>query len=362
MNTFEVQLGKRSYPIYIGENILDDSQYLQKHILGDTVFIISNEKVAPLYLDSVLKSCSTFKCEHLILPDGEKYKTLDTMDTIYSALLENKCDRNTTLVALGGGVVGDITGFAAATYQRGVKFIQIPTTLLAQVDSSVGGKTGVNHRLGKNMIGAFYQPQCVIADLATLNTLEERELKAGIAEVIKYGLISDAEFFNWLENNVNGLITRQPKPLAYAVHHSCKNKAQIVEEDELEIKGKRALLNYGHTFGHAIETGAGYGNWLHGEAVACGMVIAATLSNKLRWLSNDELIRITKLINMAGLPQRPPKKLTTDEFIKHMAVDKKSREGQLRLVLLRKIGEAILTSDFSDSLFREVLHEFTKHD
>jgi len=228
MNTFEVELGKRSYPIYIDENILDDSQYLQKHILGDTVFIISNENVAPLYLDSVLNSCNTFKHKHLILPDGEKYKTLDTMDTIYNALLENKCDRNTTLVALGGGVVGDITGFAAATYQRGVNFIQIPTTLLAQVDSSVGGKTGVNHKLGKNMIGAFYQPQCVIADLATLNTLEERELSAGLAEVIKYGLISDAEFFNWLENNINGLITRQPKTLAYAVHHSCKNKAQIV--------------------------------------------------------------------------------------------------------------------------------------
>lgn len=358
MNTFEVQLGKRSYPIYIGENILDDSQYLQKHILGDTVFIISNEKVAPIYLDTVLKSCSAFKREHLILPDGEKYKTLDTMDAIYSGLLENKCDRNTTLVALGGGVVGDITGFAAATYQRGVNFIQIPTTLLAQVDSSVGGKTGVNHRLGKNMIGAFYQPQCVIADLATLNTLEERELKAGIAEVIKYGLISDAEFFNWLENNINGLITRQPKPLAYAVHHSCKNKAQIVEEDELEITGKRALLNYGHTFGHAIETGAGYGNWLHGEAVACGMVMAATLSNKLGWLSNDELIRITNLINISGLPLRPPEKLIADDFIKHMAVDKKSRAGKLHLVLLRKIGEAILTSDFSEPLFKEVLHEF----
>ena len=358
MNSFEVQLGSRSYPIYIDENILEDSQYLQNHIHGDTVFIISNEKVAPLYLDSVLKSCNKFKSNHLILPDGEKYKTLATMDTIYNALLENKCDRNTTLIALGGGVIGDITGFAAATYLRGVNFIQVPTTLLAQVDSSVGGKTGVNHKLGKNMIGAFYQPQCVIADLATLNTLEIRELSAGIAEVIKYGLISDAEFFSWLENNINGLITRDSKTLIYAVQHSCKNKAQIVAEDELEITGKRALLNYGHTFGHAIETGTGYGNWLHGEAVACGMVMAAKLSSKLGWLHNDEFNRITKLISTAGLPLKPPEKLTAENFLIHMAVDKKTRAGKLHLVLLKEIGKAVLTSDYSETLFKEVLHEF----
>ncbi len=358
MNTFEVQLGRRSYPIYIGENILSDSQFIKKHILGDTVLIISNETVAPLYLEAVLNSCNSYKCNHLILPDGEKFKSLDTMDIIYNALLENKCDRNTTLIALGGGVIGDITGFAAATYQRGVNFIQIPTTLLAQVDSSVGGKTGVNHKLGKNMIGAFYQPQCVITDLSTLNSLDEREISAGIAEVIKYGLIADADFFNWLEKNIAGLIEQNPNTLSYAVHQSCKNKANIVAEDELEVTGKRALLNYGHTFGHAIETGAGYGNWLHGEAVACGMVIAAKLSKELGWLPNKDFTRIKNIVNDARLPLKPPENITVDDFINIMSVDKKSRAGKLHLVLLNKIGEAMLTSDFPEARLVDVLNNF----
>jgi len=358
MTVFEVQLGKRSYPIYIGENILEQSLYLQKHIHGDRVFIISNEKVAPLYLETVLANCKQYRCHHLILPDGEAYKTLDTMNLIYSSLLEYQCDRGTTLIALGGGVIGDITGFAAATYQRGVNFIQIPTTLLAQVDSSVGGKTGVNHKLGKNMIGAFHQPQCVIADLGTLNTLENRELSAGIAEIIKYGLIRDTDFFDWLEQNIDKLIARDSEALAHAVACSCKNKAQIVAEDELEQTGTRALLNYGHTFGHAIETGTGYGDWLHGEAIACGMLMAAALSIKLGWLTEQDYARVAKLLEIARLPKEPPADMHVAEFIKLMAVDKKSRAGKLHLVLLKGIGNAILTSDFPASLLEDVLREF----
>jgi len=264
------------------------------------------------------------------------------MDTIYSSLLEQHCDRDTTLIALGGGVVGDITGFAAATYQRGINFIQVPTTLLAQVDSSVGGKTGVNHPLGKNMIGSFYQPRCVIADLTTLNTLEERELSAGIAEIIKYGLIRDAEFFTWLENNI---------------HRSCENKAQIVAEDELEQTGKRALLNFGHTFGHAIETAVGYGNWLHGEAVAYGMLMAARLSIKQGWLAEKDYARIETLLEQANLPTQAPEKMSADAFTQHMSVDKKVRDGKLFLVLLQKIGEAILTSEYKPAFFEATLQE-----
>lgn len=357
MNTFKVHLGKRSYPIYINEGLLENSQILKKHVHGDSVFIISNQKVAPLYLDKVSASCTDYKTTTFIIPDGEKYKNLGTIDTIYSSLLENKIDRNTTLIALGGGVVGDIAGFAAATYQRGVNFIQMPTTLLAQVDSSVGGKTGVNHALGKNMIGAFYQPQCVIADLKTLETLNKRELSAGIAEIIKYGLISDANFFTWLENNINQLLERDSNSLAYAVHHSCKNKAQIVAEDEFEVSGKRALLNYGHTFGHAIETGVGYGNWLHGEAVACGMVMAANLSLKIGWLSEKDFLRIVNIVTNARLPTKPPKEVSSNELLKLMAVDKKSRAGKLQLVLLNNLGSAILTQDFSKELLDEVLSE-----
>ncbi|MEM7401297.1 MAG: 3-dehydroquinate synthase, partial [Pseudomonadota bacterium] len=318
---------------------------------------ISNDKVAPLYLNSLLNTCKGLKCGHLILQDGEQYKTLDTMQEIYTSLLENHCDRNTTLIALGGGVVGDITGFAAATYQRGIHFIQIPTTLLAQVDSSVGGKTGVNHAQGKNMIGSFYQPQCVIADQAILSTLDNRELSAGIAEIIKYGLIRDAEFFTWIENNMQKLIDRDSEALAYAVYRSCQNKAEIVAEDELEKSGKRALLNFGHTFGHAIETGVGYGNWLHGEAVAYGMIMAMHLSIKLGWIKEQDYLRLEELLQKANLPIEAPRNLSPEKFMQLMSVDKKVRDGKLYLVLLQQIGSAILTADFTHSLLEESLNE-----
>ncbi len=358
MTTFEVQLGERSYPVYIGTGLLAHSRYLEQHIHGSSIFIISNEKVAPLYLDAVRQHLGAYRCAHLTLPDGESSKSLDTMNRVYSTLLENRCDRDTTLLALGGGVIGDITGFAAATYLRGVAFIQIPTTLLAQVDSSVGGKTGVNHALGKNMIGAFYQPKCVIADLDTLNTLDDRELSAGIAEIIKYGLIRDAEFFDWLELNIDRLLTRDPKVLGFAVHRSCRNKAEVVAADELEKSGMRALLNYGHTFGHAIETATGYGSWLHGEAVACGMLMAARLSINLGWLAEEAGVRLERLLHKAGLPTCPPDTIHADQLLEHMAVDKKTRAGTLHLILLRAIGQAVLTADFSDAQLKGVVQEF----
>ena len=358
MITFEVELGERSYPIYIGAGLLAQSRCLEDHLHGSSVFILSNEKVAPLYLDAVKQHLGAYRCMHLVLPDGESCKSLETMDRVYSALLENRCDRDTTLLALGGGVIGDITGFAAATYMRGVPFIQIPTTLLAQVDSSVGGKTGVNHALGKNMIGAFYQPQCVIADLDTLNTLDDRELGAGIAEIIKYGLIRDAGFFDWLEQNIDRLLSRDPQALGQAVHRSCKNKAVVVAEDELEKSGTRALLNYGHTFGHAIETCTGYADWLHGEAVACGMLMAARLSVRLGWLDEGARLRIERLLGKARLPARAPEGMRPEQFLERMAVDKKTRAGRLHLVLLRGIGQAVLTADFPASELEDVLQEF----
>ncbi len=357
MKIFDVQLGNRSYPILIGKALLTQSYMFLDHIPGNNVFIVSNEKVAPLYLDQVLASCKKLNCQVKVLPDGEQFKNISTMETIYSALLEQRCDRNTTLIALGGGVVGDMTGFAAATYQRGVHFIQVPTTLLAQVDSSVGGKTGVNHALGKNMIGSFYQPRCVIADLDTLNTLDDRELSAGIAEIIKYGLIRDIEFFNWLEINIQKLVERDAEALAFAVYRSCENKAVIVAEDELEQSGKRALLNFGHTFGHAIETGMGYGNWLHGEAVACGMLMAANLSIKQGWLNRQDYSRIESLLIAANLPTQAPNNLSANKFFDLMSIDKKVRDGNLHLVLLNKLGEAVLTSDFNTSSLEATLRE-----
>ncbi len=357
MITFEVQLGRRSYPIYIGKNVIAQ---LSRHIRGDAVFIISNETVAPLYLQDVLAHCGQHRLHQLILPDGETCKTLETVSLVYDALLKHHCDRDTTLVALGGGVIGDITGFAAATYQRGVNFIQIPTTLLAQVDSSIGGKTGVNHKLGKNMIGSFYQPNCVIADLATLDTLDDRQFSAGVAEIIKYGLIRDAKFFAWLENNIGELMARAPEALTHAVCRSCENKAQIVAEDELEQTGQRALLNYGHTFGHAIETHTNYMNWLHGEAVACGMLMAANLSVRLGWLSERDRERIESLLDVVGLPEKPPEDMHISDFMELMTMDKKSRAGKLRLVLLKDIGNAVLASDFPASRLADMLREYCK--
>jgi len=352
MQTLEVDLGDRSYPIYIGSGLLDNPDLITPHIHGKQVLIVTNETVAPLYLARVKAVCSTYQCDVVELPDGESFKTLESVNSIFDALLSARHNRTTTLIALGGGVVGDITGFAAACYQRGVNFIQIPTTLLSQVDSSVGGKTGVNHAMGKNMIGAFHQPQCVIADTETLNTLPERELRAGFAEVIKYGLICDSEFFDWLELNYNEVLSCDMKALAYTIERSCRNKALVVAQDERE-SGIRAILNLGHTFGHAIETAKGYGNWLHGEAVAAGMVMAADLSARLGWISTADAQRSRALIERAGLPAVPPEDMTAQQFMDLMAVDKKVLDGALRLVLLKAVGDAVISSDFETQALAE---------
>lgn len=354
MNTLVVDLGDRSYPIKIGRQLFTNAALLTEHIHGRQVMIVSNTTVAPLYLDAVSGMLAGFQLKSVILPDGEEYKTLDTLNTIFTALLENRFNRGCTLIALGGGVVGDITGFAAASYQRGVAFVQIPTTLLAQVDSSVGGKTGVNHPLGKNMIGAFHQPGCVLIDTDTLDTLDDRQLAAGLAEVIKYGLIKDSDFFCWLEQNMAALRARDKQALAYAIERSCALKAAIVAADERE-SGQRALLNLGHTFGHAIETGTGYGNWLHGEAVAAGMLMAADLSARHGWLSADSVDRTRTLLQQAGLPTSPPAEMDAERFMELMAVDKKVVDGGLRLVLLRDIGDALVTGEFRQDLLAETL-------
>ena len=314
MKTLTVQLGKRSYPIYIGDQLLENADLILRHAPTRQLLVVTNDTIAPLYLDTLLATLSGARTETVVLPDGEQYKTLETMNQIYTVLLEKRFDRRCTLIALGGGVIGDMTGFAAATYQRGVNFIQVPTTLLAQVDSSVGGKTGVNHPLGKNMIGAFYQPLSVVADIRTLNTLDDKELSAGLAEVVKYGLIRDREFFNWLESNMDRLINRDPDSLAYAIERSCRNKAEVVAADELEA-GERALLNLGHTFGHAIEAGIGYGSWLHGEAVAAGMVMAAQLSAAHGWLDTATLERIVALIAKAKLPVKGPAGISVPQYL-----------------------------------------------
>lgn len=348
MLTLHVDLGERSYPIYIGRDLLGSAELIQPHIRGRQVMVVTNETVAPLYLDTMRKALAGLQVEVVILPDGEQYKNLQVLNTIYDALLGKRFDRKCTLVALGGGVVGDMTGFAAATYQRGVDFIQVPTTLLAQVDSSVGGKTGVNHPLGKNMIGAFHQPRCVIADTTTLNTLEPRQLSAGIAEVIKYGLIDDPEFFAWLEQNMEQLLARDASALAHAIARSCEDKARVVAADEKEA-GSRALLNLGHTFGHAIETGMGYGEWLHGEAVATGMVLAAELSAHLGWIDDKAVEQIRKLIAAAGLPIKAPATLSSERFLELMAVDKKVLDGVLRLVLMKGMCHSVI----SDAANRE---------
>ena len=355
MITLNVDLGDRSYPIYIGTGLLGQAELLTQHIPGNSALIVTNETVAPLYLDSVKQHLGDIKHEVVILPDGEKHKNLDVLNTIYDALLSNQFDRNTTLIALGGGVIGDITGFAAATYQRGVNLIQIPTTLLSQVDSSVGGKTAVNHKLGKNMIGAFYQPRAVIADTNTLNTLDDRQLSSGIAEVIKYGLIRDTEFHGWLKDHMHALLKRDPASLAYAIERSCQNKADVVSADEKE-SGQRALLNLGHTFGHAIETGMGYGEWLHGEAVATGMVMAAILSAKLGNISEDDVCEIRHLLETAKLPVHAPEALTAKGFKKLMAVDKKVQDGKIRMILLNAIGDAYITDDYDDNHLTDCIH------
>jgi len=352
--TLQLDLGERSYPIHIGPGLLQQPELYRPHIRGRQIMLVSNETVAPLYLQSVKQALSDFQLAQVILPDGEVYKTLDVLSRIYDALMEKRFNRSCCLVALGGGVIGDMTGFAAASYLRGVDFIQVPTTLLAQVDSSVGGKTGVNHPLGKNMIGAFHQPRCVLADIDTLNTLEDRQLSAGLAEVIKYGLIMDADYFNWLENNVERLLARDAEALTLAIERSCQCKAEIVAADERE-SGRRALLNLGHTFGHAIETGMGYGNWLHGEAVAAGMAMAADLSARHGWISAADVERIRALLSRAGLPVDAPPELGRARFLELMAVDKKVVDGGLRLVLLDAIGTAGIRSDFDADLLNQTL-------
>ncbi|EAW32572.1 3-dehydroquinate synthase [marine gamma proteobacterium HTCC2143] len=353
MQTLNVDLGDRSYPIYIGEDLLSQAELLRQHIHGHQVLVISNETVAPIYLESIRRSLGDLHYSELILPDGEQYKSLEVLGKIYDRLLEENHNRTTTLVALGGGVVGDMTGFAAASYQRGVNFIQIPTTLLSQVDSSVGGKTGVNHPLGKNMIGAFHQPQCVIADTQTLSTLPPRELSAGVAEVIKYGLISDASFYRWLKGNVDGLLACDGDVLSEVIRRSCENKAHVVASDEREA-GVRAILNFGHTFGHAIETAQGYGAWLHGEAVAAGMMLATDLSSRLGWLTVGDVNDVRQLLQQSRLPVQPPT-MSCDQFLSLMARDKKVLDGNLRLVLLKSVGEAIVTSDVTTQQIKATL-------
>lgn len=354
MRTLNVDLGDRSYPIYIGPALISDPAFYRPHIRGRQVMIVTNETVGPLYLEAVESALSDYRLASVVLPDGERYKTLDVLNRIYTALLERRFDRRCTLLALGGGVVGDMAGYAAASYQRGVDFVQVPTTLLSQVDSSVGGKTGVNHPLGKNMIGAFHQPQCVIADTTTLSTLPDRELSAGLAEVIKYGLIDDRDFFDWLDANMPRLVARDPAALIHAIERSCGDKAAVVAADEREA-GRRALLNLGHTFGHAIETGMGYGSWLHGEAVGVGMCMAAAMSERLGWLSGEDRARVERVVAAAGLPVNPPGEISAERFLTLMSVDKKVMDGQMRLVLMRGIGQSVITADFDPQALQQAV-------
>lgn len=356
LEVLNVELGERSYPIYIGQGVLNEQEILGEYIDAQQVLIVTNETISPLYLSSFVDQFpESIVVNTSILPDGEIFKNLENLNKIFDALLENKCNRQVTLIALGGGVIGDMTGFAAACYQRGVNFIQVPTTLLSQVDSSVGGKTGVNHQLGKNMIGAFYQPKCVLIDTAVLSTLPDRELSAGLAEVIKYGAICDLQFFEWLEQNIDALLRRDNVALTYAIKTSCKKKAEVVAKDEKE-SGIRATLNFGHTFGHAIETQMGYGEWLHGEAVAVGMCLAADLSEKLGWLSAKDNARIRSLCLKANLPIVKPQAMASVDFIKHMKVDKKNVSASIRLVLLKKLGEATIYDCSDETLINEVVN------
>ncbi|HPX88165.1 MAG TPA: 3-dehydroquinate synthase [Methylophilaceae bacterium] len=355
MQTLNVELASRSYPIYIGRHLLSRAELILPHLKRKQVAIVTNTTVAPLYLDKFSETLAEagVKVTPIILPDGEAYKNSETLNKIYDALLENHCERSTTLIALGGGVIGDLTGYAAATFLRGVPFIQIPTTLLSQVDSSVGGKTGINHPLGKNMIGAFYQPQAVLADIDTLQTLPPREFSAGLAEVVKYGLIRDADFFDWLETNIEKLMALDEAVLSYAIYRSCQNKAEVVARDEHE-NGERALLNLGHTFGHAIENAMGYGVWLHGEAVAAGTMMAADLSRRMGWLSHQEVERIHALLTKAKLPLDAPQ-LGVEKYLALMQLDKKVADGKIRLILQQGIGKSVITSDYNIEKLRETL-------
>ncbi|KAL5557523.1 hypothetical protein UlMin_039759 [Ulmus minor] len=360
----EVDLGNRSYPIYIGSGLLDQPELLQRHVHGKRVLVVTNTTVAPLYLDKVIEALTrgnpNVSVESVILPDGEKYKDMDTLVKVFDKAIESRLDRRCTFVALGGGVIGDMCGFAAASFLRGVNFIQIPTTVMAQVDSSVGGKTGINHPLGKNLIGAFYQPQCVLIDTDTLKTLPDRELASGLAEVIKYGLIRDAKFFEWQEKNMKALMARDPNAFAYAIKRSCENKAEVVSLDEKE-GGLRATLNLGHTFGHAIENGLGYGEWLHGEAVAAGTVMAVDMSYRLGWIDDSIVKRVRSILEQAKLPTAPPEIMTVEMFKSVMAVDKKVADGLLRLILLKgPLGNCVFTGDYDRKALDETLRAFCK--
>lgn len=355
MKQLQVSLGERSYPIFIGRNLLDNPDVdWASYVRGNQACVVSNDRVAPLYMAAAKQALAGKRLSEVVLPDGEAHKSLAVAATVFDRLLEENHNRSTTLVALGGGVVGDMCGFAAACYQRGVAFVQLPTTLLAMVDSSVGGKTGVNHPLGKNMIGAFHQPVCVVADLSLLDSLPGREYAAGVAEIIKYGLICDAPFFAWLEANIAALMARDGEVLAEAVYRSCVNKAKVVAEDERE-GGRRAILNLGHTFGHAIETAEGYGNWLHGEAVAAGMSLAMALSVEMGDLSVEVLRRGNQLLQRAGLPVKPPSAMTVEQFLQLMGRDKKVVDGRLRLVLLKGLGQAVVSEAASVEQIAKVL-------
>jgi len=357
MQTVQVALADRSYPIHIGTSLLSRPDLLLPHLSRPKAAIVTNTTIARLYLDQFITALRDHgvECFSIELPDGEQYKTWQTLNTIFDGLLGARCERNTTLIALGGGVIGDMGGFAAATYQRGMPFIQIPTTLLAQVDSSVGGKTAINHPLGKNMIGAFYQPKLVIADTTVLSTLPDREFSAGLAEVIKYGLIRDLPFLEWLEENMETLVQRDVGALEYAIARSCINKAEVVSADERE-SGERALLNFGHTFGHAIEAALGFGTWLHGEAVAAGMVQATALSARLGFVSNTAIERVANLLKRANLPNTPPK-IPSDQSLSLMSHDKKVDAGKIRFVLLKSIGQAFLSDSVPETQLRAVLEQ-----
>ena len=352
-----VELADKSYPIYIGSDLLSSKSLLSDHIQGKQVMVVTNTTIAPLYLEKLKDALSEFTVESVILPDGEEFKTLETLNKVFDALLKAKFDRSSTLVALGGGVVGDITGYAAASYQRGVNFIQLPTSLLSQVDSSVGGKTGVNHELGKNMIGAFYQPKAVIIDVDTLDTLSDQEYSAGMAEVIKYGLLGNADFLSMLEDNIESIMARNKDLIIEIIFNSCKDKASIVALDEFE-RGKRALLNLGHTFGHGIENAFGYGNYLHGEAVSIGMVMAAKLSMDEGHLSNEDAIRVENILSKANLPIAIKKSIDSETLIESMSLDKKSIDGKIRLVLLKALGDSYLTDSYSKENFNGVVNNF----
>jgi 3-dehydroquinate synthase len=351
--TYKVELGRRSYPIFIGAGLIARADLLESHLSGRDVLVVSDTTVAPLYADDLVESLGPRRCVKAILPSGEPNKTLASVARLIDVLVANHFARDCTVLALGGGVVGDMAGFAAASYQRGVAYIQVPTTLLAQVDSSVGGKTGVNHPGGKNLIGAFHQPSAVLIDIETLATLPQRELRAGLAEVIKYGLMCDVDFFTWLESHVDRLLAREPEILVHAIRRSCEIKAQVVGRDEYE-QGERALLNLGHTFGHAIEAATGYSRWLHGEAVGVGLLIAVRLSRECGLMSAPDVERVQRLLERAGLPT-DAREVTAADARAHMQMDKKVKGGRVRLIVPRTIGECFVSADYSDAALERTL-------